>query len=74
MKKSVYTEKPKAGKGKLAWERFENQKGRPPYSVEYSPNYQYELKGWICEHFPPDFEKSPQREQAHHTFYLSNEL
>lgn len=70
----IYTQKPKSGKGQRAWERFENEKGRPPYSVEYSSNYQYEFKGWVCEHFSPDVEIPHQREKVHHTFYLSSEL
>jgi hypothetical protein len=74
MRVTVYTEKPKSGKGKLAWEKFEKQMGRPPYSVEYSPNYDHEYKGWICEYFPPDVSIPIQSEQATHAFYLSSEL
>jgi hypothetical protein len=75
MASGVYREKPKSGKGRLAWEKYELQMGRPPYSVEYSPNYDHQFKGWVCEHFSQSISASMvQREQATHTFYFSNQL
>lgn len=74
MKLGIYTEKPKSGKGRLAWERFEQEKGYPPYSVSYSPNYQYEFKGWVCEWFGPEVALPACIQNDPHTFYLSSAL
>lgn len=70
----VYTQKPKSGKGRLAWERFEREKGYSPYSVSYTPSYQFEIKGWVCEWHPPGTSSPAYAMQNSHTFYQSSEL
>ncbi len=73
----VYTEKPKSGKGRKAWEKYELDKGKPPVSVEYTPDYDNEFKGWICEWFGADASVdviSNYGASRYMTFYLSSEL
>lgn len=74
MSHRIYTEKPKSGRARKAWERFEQTKGHAPYSVSYSPCYQYEAKGWICEHYGPETLSPAYATAATHTFYPSQDL
>ena len=53
-KAQVHTQKPKSGKGRKAWEKYELKHGKPPASVEYTAEYDSEYKGWICEWFGGD--------------------
>ncbi|EGQ9728255.1 hypothetical protein FWP31_05195 [Vibrio cholerae] len=72
-----HTEKPKSGKGRKAWERFEEKHGKPPFSVEYVPNYDNEFKGWICEIYPQGqnpYASAYGGDRFGHVFYLSCEL
>lgn len=70
----TYYSKPKRGKGKIAWEKFEIEKGFPPYCVYYTPTYDWQYKGWVCEHFPPSVLLPQCIEHLPLTFYFSNEL
>lgn len=75
--KGVYTEKPKTGKGRKAWERYELEHGKAPASVEYTHEYDYEYKGWVCERFGSDISVdvvSNYGASRYMTFYLSKEL
>lgn len=75
--KGVFTEKPKSGKGRKAWEKYEKQHGKAPASVEYVSNYDHEFKGWICEWYSetPHVNIGSNYDSAnYHTFYLSSEL
>lgn len=74
---SVYTTKPKTGKGRKAWERFELEQGKPPYSVEYVSNYDNEFKGWVCEIYPlgkNPYASSYLGDRYGHVFYASSHL
>lgn len=73
----TYTERPKKGTtARLAWDLFVHEKNEKAESVEYSPNYNGQYKGWICQHYVPD----PQIKHAgyagstHYTFYDSSAL
>lgn len=74
---TIYTEKPKSGKGRKAWERYELEHGRQPASVEYTHEFDHEFKGWVCE----AFERNPHTDvgsnygsSRYMTFYYSSEL
>lgn len=73
----IYTEKPKSGKARKAWERFELERGIPPASIEYTNEYDYLYKGWICEWFDDTVSvnvTSNYGASTYHNFYHSNEL
>jgi hypothetical protein len=72
-----YTQRPKSGTtARLAWDLFVQERNEKPESVEYSPNYDRQHKGWICNHYVPD----PQIKHlgyggsSHYTFYHSGAL
>ena len=71
-----YTDRPKSGMARLAWDKFVMDKKERPESVQYVPNYDHQFKGWICYFYVPD----PQLKHAnysgasHYVFYHSAEL
>jgi hypothetical protein len=74
---TLHKTKPKTGKGRKAWEKFEKERGQAPASIEYTPNYEHEYKGWICEWFGDDVSvnvSSNYGAHTYHNFYHSNEL
>lgn len=72
--KGIYTRKPSRGNGRKAWEQFEIDYGRAPYSVSYSPNYHFQHKGWICEFCSPGELLPICLERETHKFYFSQDL
>ena len=71
-----YTERPKKGKGRKAWDRFVSDHNEQPMSVSYTPSYDYEFKGWICKWNinDPLIKHIGYGGSSCHTFYLSSEL
>lgn len=70
----IYTEKPKAGNARKAWEKFEKEEGYPPSSVSYTPSYQYQYRGWVCEMLPDGALTPNCLERPLHKFYMSCDL
>ena len=51
----TYTERPPKGTvARLAWDLYVHEQKCLPEYVEYSPNYDHQRKGWICEDHIPD--------------------
>jgi hypothetical protein len=62
--------KPKRGKGKNAWERYESEMKKAPKQIYYAPNY-FGQNGWICE-WDIDLDKHPRGHgRSYETFYAS---
>jgi hypothetical protein len=74
---TTYTERPKKGTpARLAWDSFVHERNEKPESVEYSPNYDGQYKGWICNHYIADplIKHLGYAGFTHYTFYHSSEL
>lgn len=72
-----YTERPKKGTtARLAWDLFVHKRNEKPESVEYSPNYSGQFKGWICNHYiaDPQIKHLGYAGSSHYTFYHSSKL
>lgn len=71
-----YTERPKRGNGRKAWDKFVAEWNEQPMSVAYSPNYDYEFKGWVCRWniTDPLIKHIGYGGSSCHTFYFSSEL
>ena len=74
---SIYTERPSKGTtARLAWDLFVHERNEKPESVEYSPNYSGQYKGWLCNHYVPDplIKHLGYGGSSHYTFYHSAAL
>jgi hypothetical protein len=74
---ATYTERPKKGTpARLAWDLFVHERNEKPESVEYSPNYDGQYKGWVCNHYIADplIKHQGYAGWTHYTFYHSSEL
>jgi hypothetical protein len=74
---TTYTERPKKGTtARLAWDLFVHERNEKPESVEYSPNYNSQYKGWVCNHYIPDptVKHAGYAGWTHYTFYHSSAL
>jgi len=72
-----YFERPrKNGSAQKAWDKYCEEHHQEPKYIYYSPSYQYQYKGWICEWFMPGdiMAHIGYGAAMKHTFYMSADL
>jgi hypothetical protein len=67
---------PKKSTARLAWDLYVQTFNRCPESVSYTPNYGYQIKGWICEHLINDIQIKHMNYggSSNYVFYSSSSL
>lgn len=74
----IYTKEkpPKRGNAKKAWDKYVAKRGVEPKEMHYSPSYNHDSKGWICEWGVSDITAkfAAYNHAGQHDFYPSNDL
>lgn len=74
----AYTSRPgNRGKAQKAWDRFKKEfNGEEPKEIYYTPRYDHEFRGWVCEWDIKDplIKWLNYSATKCHTFYHSSEL
>jgi len=70
------TRPPRNSTARLAWDLYVQTFKKIPESVSYSPNYDHQSKGWICEHVCQDvnIKQMNYGGSRNYVFYESAEL
>jgi hypothetical protein len=75
MKIIIYKTRPKRGNARKAWDKYFRKYGADPKEMYYSPNYDHNLRGWVCEYnVRPELRYGGYANSSLHDFYPSNEL
>ncbi len=70
-----YTKRPKMGNERKSWDKLVAERNEQPMSVAYSPNNDYQFKGWVCQwNTDPLIKHIGYGSSSCHTFYFSNDL
>lgn len=71
-----YTSRPKIGNGRKAWDKFVKQWNEEPAAVYYTPCYDFQYKGWVCEWniTDPRIKHMNYGGSSCYTFYMISEL